>query len=285
MKNVIEYSKSRRVYLYDDWPEFVAGAVAGADVKAHSHSNRARESWDYGVGWLGAVSLAERGWPEGLAKVREIAASIDDSVVGQVKRSVLVYDVAGEAYDLGRLADGDPECALTFRRQMVTGRTARLVVSGSAACSVSSDEFYRRGSAVIALIDAFEYAGVRCEVVYGAQTTQSGNHTGYGVVLKRPEDSLNMDIMAFALSHPACMRRLGFGLWESEDNAWRDKGGFGRHGHGGYGAPEAYRLPEDEGIEVGVPSFQGGAWRSDEAMLKWVQEQVGALVNFEGGAK
>lgn len=280
MKNVIEHTESRRIYLFDGYQELLEAAIAGADpVQGSSHKRSCKRDWDYGAGWKGAVKLAQEGWPEGRNRVREISAHVAEAIPGERKRSILCYDVSGEGYDIGRLVAGDPECAMVFQREPTRTRVARVVASLAASCAITSDQFYRRGAAVCALVDAFECAGVRCEVIAGGSLMCGVFRCGYGCVLKQPDDTLDMEIVTYALAHPAFFRRILFALFESEDKIFRD--GIHAWQHRDYGHPDKYAVPTDDAVEIGVPDYDDSAWCSDERMLEWVKKEVKGIVEFQ----
>ncbi len=276
---------------FGSWSAFVDAADRRADrylqergaIKAD-----ATDDWDLGAGWDGALKLARAGWPAGLARVKPLADCAAKSVQKNVRGLRLQYDVAGACWDVGRLVAGEPEPGLTFVRAPVAGRVARVVVTGGASGKIAADCYWRRGAAIVALCDVLENSGVRCEVVLGFENTPLFKNddkdidiSKHGITIKRSEDALDLDLMAFALCHPATLRRLSFAVREGLPRDWRRKFGFGV-GKGGYGHTETYKpdnADADNDIVVGR-LLDESVWSNDEQMVDWIKKQVAGFVDI-----
>lgn len=284
----LSWTEHHKHEWFESWPEFVATAAERCDrsvVRHGSVNHPPMQGWDFGVGFKGALRLSAHGWPDGLVKVRELSGACERSVLASVRERRLEYDVAGDWFDVGRVVAGDPECGVNVRRAVGMGPVVRFVVTGGAAAGIDADAIYRRGAAVVAAVDVLESQGVRCEVVLGFCNScrNSNARNSHGVMLKEAGDAVDMDRLAFALCHPATLRRLSFAVREGLPTEWRRTFKFGVGGSN-YGFSETYNVDLAGGGDVVVlPVIRSGdaTWRSDEAMLVWLKATVAAWVTFD----
>jgi hypothetical protein len=159
------------------------------------------------------------------------------------------------------------------------------VVTGGASGKIAAACFWRRGAAIVALCDVLENSGVRCEVVLGFENSplkrNENDISKHGITIKRAEDALDLDLMAFALCHPATLRRLSFAVREGLPRDWRRKFGFGI-GVTGYGRTETYKpdnADADNDIVVGR-LLNESVWSNDGQMVEWIKKQVAGFVDI-----
>ena len=285
----LEWNDRVKSEWFGSWGEFVDAAESRADqsipVARGALAKSGKHDWDFGVGFGGALKLARRGWSDGLVKVRELSAVLERSVDGHVQGRRLEYDVAGDWFDVGRVVAGDPECGVNVRRARVLGPVVRVVVTGGANGSTSGDDIYRRGACVVALVDVLEGQGIRCEVVLGFCNAPMGHgsrRSMHGVALKSSEDALDLDRLAFALCHPATLRRLSFAIREGLPTEWRRAFEFGVGGYG-YGVSESYPAGGNADDVVALPAIgrHDRVWGSDEKMLEWLKREAGRFVTID----
>lgn len=187
--------------------------------------------WTYGVNRPGAVKLAKHGWPQGAAKAKRL---LDDTDLPPIEEicSATEYDVTGSYVDVGEYVQGSPECMVNFKEDKRTVRFVHIIVSGCYSASFKGDEVMQRGVAIAAVIDALEARGVRCSVEL---LTRFADDFDVSCRLKETTDALNLDVLTFAIAHPATFRRLLFGVGDAQTEAIRKKHGFTIGG--GYGYP------------------------------------------------
>ena len=234
----------------------------------HSETNDASKRWDLEAGFDGANELASRGWKEGLAKMAKVRSLVE--LPDQSDRSIQAqpfFSDEGDEVDIDRYLAGEPECMIQFTPELTPsyGRVAKIIVNLAASCGVKSGTMYRRGAAACILIDALESAGVRCEVWVLPKTSSSGGDSFHTrVLVKRPDEHVEADRMAFMLAHPAVMRRLGFRLMEQQGPPWGD------FTHAAYGTPAD--IPSKEREEEGTIYFgrQYSAYKNDADMVREV---------------
>jgi len=205
---------------FDTFEEFVRQALV-VPKRQDSCSSR-QKSWGTPP-WHGtdkfeeAVELARRGWPEGSAKALEFRASIADAVreIITSRSQSVSYDVSGQWVDIGRYLDGEPEC---FGNLEATGDTAsqpvvKLYVNLAASGAVSVESLFARGAVILAAIDVLEATGRRVEVIAAKGSRGRTIHETY-VTIKRADQPVDADRLAFVLAHAACLRRLFFSVME-----------------------------------------------------------------------
>jgi len=266
-----------------NWGAFVALAARDvpAAVAAPSSRKPAADRWDYGTGWDRALSLAAVGWPDGLARVDAIRAEISQHVNRQLTALGWQYDVAGALPDVARYLAGDPENMLNPTAEPAPRRVVRVVVSMSASCKVNADVLYQRGAVAVALVDALETCGTRVDVVVAHCHSASSNPDNLAntralaVTVKGAEDAADVDRLAFALCHPATLRRLQFAYMEtSYDATARARYEIGNHGNYGYTAD----LPAADRGDVYLPAAKSWEpqWSTPAAAAKWILETLQA---------
>lgn len=247
-----------------------------------STGTHASEDWDMGVGYKGAVRLAREGWPEGLELIAPVLARVDELVAHAMPEPQPVYDVVGDAPDVGAYLAGVPENMLTQEEAEGRHRLVRLLVNVSASWGVSSATIRARGTLACALADALERAGYRCEIFAVFSTdTRDGKHRSFTVrtLLKRAEEPLCMDRIVFALVHPAFMRRILFRIVEQiPDEDFRES----FIGNGGYGRPAS--IVGDKG-DVVISEMYGHDWTAERIAEEVARYLAEVGVHMEGAPR
>ena len=170
-----------------------------------------------------AVALARRGWPEGAAAALELRAEVESAVRDLInaRSTSYTFDVAGEFVDVGRFLSGEPECFGSESQDY--GNTVRpvvkIVANLAASGSVSTKSLYVRGAAIVAAIDILESLGRRVEVwiAHGSTKSRRGGQSNVHethVLVKKADQPLDVDRLAFAVAHPSTLRRLCFSIME-----------------------------------------------------------------------
>ncbi len=253
-------------------------------------------SWDNDTGFAGAVHAAEHGWPEGLARITKMAASID--VCNKVHKPEVYFDVVGEGgWDMGAVMAGLPEVAIAQRDSELqidspNGPVVKIGVNLCASAGITADVITARGAAMAALVDALETAGKRvelwllCSFARECGRNGDGTYTGYGdkliyeIVIKQAHESLSLDKLAFMLAHPAMFRRIIFAMFPGTDmgkqSVFRSMKGY----------PSEH--PESAQFDVYLASamWKTVQWASPASARAWVLGQLagfGVSVDGEGG--
>jgi hypothetical protein len=135
---------------------------------------------------------------------------------------------------------------------------------------VSTKAMMLRGAAVISVANTLEAQGISTILrIVGA--TRSEKTWAYTIVFKKAGEFLDLDRAAFALAHPACMRRLAFALLEQHADLKSQMSG-------GYGMP-TYSNPIPNSDAIYIP----GATRDEtpDSARKAVEEIALAALGSE----
>jgi hypothetical protein len=206
---------------FDTFEAFLQRAAIVPGRLKDPTSRRYSPSWHGTANFQQALDLAGKGWAEGAAKAAELRASIDHAVhdVINARSSSYTFDVSGEFVDVGRYLSGEPECFGTDSQE--AGNNVRpvvkLCVNIAASGAVSPESLVVRGAAIVAAIDILEALGRRVEVwaCKGSESRKAGKAAyEIHVLVKRADQPLDVDRLAFAVAHPACLRRLFFSVME-----------------------------------------------------------------------
>jgi len=284
---------------YDSYEQVLDNADLDLPLSNRSSHSESSGAW-YGTrSFWEASKLAREGWPEGLEKIAALSERIG-TVVGQyVQGQSLVHDVQGAYVDVGRFLEGDPENMIDFAEELKLGdggRIVKLVIDTGASCGITGDQIFRRGAAIIALVDALEKAGLVAEIELLYLTNSEGHHRGKQAqsqirfLVKRAGENIELDRIAYLFAHSSWIRRHAFALQEGQSEEYRRLFGIGS---GCYGYP-CNKLPEQftgDGI-IAIDALGSGdryttqAWNSEASAIAWVLDQLKAqgVLLVEGGA-
>lgn len=245
-----------------------------------------RTDW-CGATWRGALALARTGWAEGSDQVRKLSDRYVHQITNLVDKTVYYYDVSGSYVDVGRYIDGEPEHFVEFATERVRDagtRMHRIMVQGSFSCDTPHEAIIRRGAAITALVDLLETLGIRCEIVSSATLSERSYGTNrnwfeFRVPLKEADEALDIDRVAFALAHPASLRRLGFAVMESLiPYTMRDFFGIRKNGSYGYPVNSPDTVFCASGHYMGGLPIGGGTWNNGDAYaMDWIKQQLTQL--------
>lgn len=230
-------------------------------------------SWYGTKTWEEAIRLARYGWPEGLKKLKPIMASVYDSIGSQVLVEHMVLDTEGEFPDVQAHVMGLPESMVRLERGLVerSGRIVRVVYNVGASSAVKPDVIMRRGAMAAAVCDSIGRAGYLCEVVGHKWYGRSANKTDPDLIglifpIKRADEPLNLERLAFCMAHPSMLRRILFGVGETFPEELRET--FHQHKGGSYGCSN--HTPEGLCGDLYFPRLMGSEpeWETPEAAEK-----------------
>lgn len=266
---------SEEIMLFDNWTDLVKRAEFGQCVSRQqsSHQYSGDFSWDYGVGFAGALRLAKNGWPEGLAKVKQLSDVFYGGTLSLVKSQAMVNDVQGHSVDIPAYIAGEPECMLEWEDEEWNYGAVKIVINAVTSAGISASRIFAKGAAVCALVDALEMTGKRCEVVLcmSVNSRYDGGYFEYRCVVKHLEDPLQIDQLAFAIAHPASFRRLGFRLYEVMDDA----GLSNSLTSNAYGRVVDTKLDRGD-IYLAGSHLDYGNWEDNAWVVQWILGQLTA---------
>lgn len=241
---------------FSSWNDFVECAVKSR------HSNMQSTKGDFSFtktySWDEALKLARNGWDEVRPEVDALIEKIDSSVIPTLQPAFQSYfDVSGGMVDVGRFLDGEPECMVETRLIEIAkpGKVINILVNGSFSGSVGAKEIQKRGVAIIGLIDALEKLQHSTEVDLEISIREGLTTV---VRLKNAADSLDIDMLMFAVAHPSTLRRLYFACLEGHP---MEK--YQRLSRIDYGKPNPLTMAKDLGSNVvleGMINLDAEVW-------------------------
>ena len=271
---------SQEFTSFEEFMDHAENGKTADDISEAGRASRTEESGDWsGVrNFQSAMELARKGWAEGLERVSGMRDRISVSVQSRMTRPMPIYSVAGGFPDVGRFLAGAPDCMVGFLPEEVPNQSKviTLVVSVTASAGVSANIIETRGAAICALVDALEDSGFSVQVAANFAVTGKRTYKRrlaiFDVLLKRAGEPLELDRMAFALAHPAMLRRLMFSIAEQQTKRLRKGFGFSR-GEGSYG--RVVNLT-NTGADISLGSMysKDPQWESEEAAVAWVLEEL-----------
>lgn len=247
--------------------------------------------WEYGRkkftftdSWDEMVALAENGWDEVRPTVDALVEKIDADIAPRLQPAFQSYfDVSGGMVDVGRFLDGEPECMVETRLVEIAkpGRVVTLLISGGVMAGVDTASIIERGCAIVALVDSLEKMQHGCEIWLEMSCAKNRDATPktapvltHLVKLKSAEDAMDVDMLMFAIAHPARHRRMTFALRRNEPNM---------HAFDiPHEATVALTQAERVGASLVLESLSHGG--KDVTGKKWIQETLAefGLVKEEG---
>jgi hypothetical protein len=233
------------------------------------------EKWSGGTTSLNdAINVMRKGWPSGVEKALAISERIESQLYNLIERPRISYDVSGELLDVARYCMGEPEHWGIFQTDLVEGqghKHVKLVINIGASCMVKPETIIARGAVAAALVNLLELAGHRAEVT-AVCASRGDNHSVYTyTVIKRFDDTLDLDRLTAAVAHPSNVRRIQFKHREALPTELAVA-----TGSGSYGTP--IEAESTERGDVYFPCMFGhgedGQWSSPETSVSWTRAKL-----------
>lgn len=236
------------------------------------------DSWDFGLGWDGAVKMATTdGWPEGLERLRAAGRAIESCIAIRIHTTQVIHDTSGASVDIGAFMTGEPECFISHEPDVKDGhgRVVTIAVQTSINAGVIAKRVETRGAAVLALVDMLELAGYQADLLL---ISSVAGHKRVGieevVPVKQAGRVLDPGRMAFALMHPAAQRRISFSCQECRSAEVRRN--IGIVPHSTYGHPAPFTMQGHDHCDIEVPSLNGSdTFLTAEWATTWVLGELG----------
>lgn len=183
----------------------------------HSRTNAASRTWDLGLGYDRAVTLARDGWLEGAQKAQDALKAFNPASPAPDCR----VDFYGHMPHVPRFCAGAPDSMIRHHPKPTIGggRVLTLYVAINMSAAVNAQYARNFGLGVAQYINQLETDGIRVELYAGVTQTEEYRGTrGWRVAhtwkLKSAEQPLDLAVIAFAIGHPAMYRRLWFAMME-----------------------------------------------------------------------
>jgi hypothetical protein len=227
--------------------------------------------------WSDAYRLGKDGWSATRPQVDEMLEALRDRIGQRLDMSTVIrWDVAGGAVDVGRWCQGLPDHMLDFPMVPTErmGKVVRLFVDYGASASYTAEFIRNRGVAILALIDTLKALGVSMEV-WGETAVCGRGDTVHTTVTKLhdPANRLDIDELMFALGHPAMLRRVAFGVRERSKVSKH----INAYAGGGYGRTRTMMYAQEMGADICVERLENGSSRMMSDPVEWVMQTVTGL--------
>ncbi len=265
---------------FRSWSDYLAYART-LPPDARGAGGRTREGaieWASAPDLNGACNIAERGWSEGMDKVRSIALPAVDKMAATIEAQDerWGWDVTGAAYDVGEYLSGAPECWLA--PTLISDKPCVTISINSAlSMGIPKEMIEMRGAAVVALALALQTAGYAVRVyqiiMSEVDSSSGGWHSDLTAVRVCLTDDnggpIDTDRLLFALAHPAATRLLGFSV---------ARGIAGAPMTAGLGSPDDFPVEGwTSDFHMQRANYDDAEWRSKASVEAWVATQYAQL--------
>ena len=274
---------------YDTWTAAIDVVEHGkTTMRDESRSSRTDSAgWDSladgrGRTFADFLKMARQGWPEGRAKIDEMARQMDVNIAGRIANEYLEEGMTGPIVDVQAAVIGLPEQFLRIEdsqedaKRGPNGSVVKIVVNVSAGCGVSGEALYRRAAALGAVAMVLERTGRAVDITVCDAMTFHADRSKRGearIHVKRSTEYVDPDLLAFAIAHPSVLRRVFFGIEE----CWPEDLRYAIGIPGGYGGVDAL-LPMDADIVLGHGADNDDAdFSTPERAEAWVLAMLAKL--------
>ncbi|CAN5212768.1 hypothetical protein BH18ACT4_BH18ACT4_00940 [soil metagenome] len=261
------------------WQEFVDRAAAPDTIPAGS--GRHGDSAWAGATWLEALALARRGWSQPLPEVAVAISALREGLSDRLGVPSLapVWDVTGGEVDVAVYLSCAPECMIDHepRQASAQGRVVTILVPAWYEHHVPHDQVLNRGMAIAALCSAIVRVAHSVEIWSGAAyrvparlPVQFRDRFSAVARVVSAGEPLDIGRLIFAMAHPAMLRRLWLGVWDSAEPTVAERA----RDQGGYGIPcecEVGDLPGERANAYVLPYLAPNQpqWQSMESAVLW----------------
>jgi hypothetical protein len=177
--------------------------------------------------------------------------------------------VSGGSFDIDLFLQGEPECMLDFQSEHIEKPVLKIGVQLSLAARYTTDQYMARGAAYLSLINALQFSGYSVEIV-AFNFVRAGSSKGteaalHEIVIKKADEPLDIDSIAYTIGHAAFFRRLFFSMMESCPDTWYIKNIV----HDAYGYP-ANMLSEYHDYDI-CSTYNPENFETPEKAQQWIK--------------
>lgn len=183
--------------------------------------------WRASVDYRRAEYLLTHGWDSAAEKMAA-KVKLTSGVASQVRSSKPAYGVVGSQASVPRYLQGIPTNMVS--RQMVHSKQKVITITKGISYSGrwTSEAILRECIKALQIIQSLESGGQRVRLNVMLATGDERRNAICKVCVKQPDERLNISKMAFALAHPAMLRRFFFKWIETDPFITFDLGyGYG----------------------------------------------------------
>lgn len=249
-----------------------------------------RASWDE------ALALATPGWTLSVPEVDVAVTALRETLRDRVSPLSLtpVWDVTGSDVDVAAYLSGVPECMIDCEPLQLSsqGRVVTFLIPATYSYTVPHDHVMNRGVALAALCSAIitaahsveVWSGYACSMPPRRPRDRTGRYCAVARVISAGEP-LDVARLMFAMAHPAMLRRLWFGVWDSAQRCIAERMSLNRYGAPGYDCAVG-DLPGEMADAYVFPSLieDQPHWRSVDTALAWCVTTFAGLGLIAGTA-
>lgn len=177
-------------------------------------SNNATGSWDLNAGYDGAVKMARYGWPEGAERTQDALKAFPTKTPEPDTK----VDFYGFRPHVPRYCAGAPDSMIRRATQAETGsgKVLTLYVSVMSPSFSTAACMANYGVGIAQYVNQMEMEGRRVEVIACATVSGHGKRHTVSCTVKNADQPLDLAALAFALGHPAMLRRIWFAYMERQ---------------------------------------------------------------------
>jgi len=229
-----------------------------------------------------ALDIAHNGWPEGRKQIeiytKEYTKLWQKFFPQQDFGSEMKQQETGSIIVMDEFLKGSPDCMLEFNPneesddKLKGSKLQRMIINACCNCHISTEAIYQRGALLAALVNSMELSGFNVEIIVVWQVDSGGWRSNvqqqlrYTLTLKKFQDFLDTDTLAFTLAHPAMLRRMIFTLIEQEPKNYVDNFVYSGYGH-------TTDIPDNDVATYGAS--YGGELKNGNMYFKYMDNNYG----------
>jgi len=232
----------KRIDHYESVGDYMAQCLANPDKENGASHDRDLDKWA-GGSLENALKLQREGWG-GRPDVSKLARDLDVQGSADLTEMTTEHSVQGAYVDVPAYLEGVPECMVEFTEQPAP-KVVRIGFSLSTGANLSEKAFANRGAVLLAIYNKVASAGYSTEIVVYSPVNRGKHKHLTSFVLKRSDQHMDEDELAFWCCHPSALRKIHFMHQESLPKDVRQA--FGYSTSGSYGIPiDLAKFPEAE---------------------------------------
>lgn len=277
-------------YTLSSWHQFAQTFLATPSELTQRCLDRqhacARPSWFDLQSLQQGLDYLQHGWNFGIELQSKVLSQVRQHA-HMITRHAVNYDYSGDAVDIARFCEGEPEHFATYRPYLDKApghETAWIVMNNCVSSAIITDVLVARGVSALTLAILLEHYGVptRITLAYAGHNAHGGREGRSEIVitLKDYAQPIEPYTFAFALVHPAAFRLFGHTFQATYE---RDKEDTSSR-LGCWVPGNMYLTPEEsqQVIELDNAMFGRIQWTNPIAAKIWIDAQLRRYVVLEG---
>lgn len=173
-------------------------------------AEHSKHSWALGCDYPQAVKYAANGWLEGAQRPQRALARIAPRQPAKRLRN----DYSGFRPHVPRYCAGAPNCMVSKGNTSGSKPVLHIYVSISTSWRTDAECMANYCIAIAQYVRQLELAGTRCAVYMVSALLYHYARQSFQINVKGADQPLDLSVLAFAIGHPAMLRRLIFAAIE-----------------------------------------------------------------------